>query len=816
MKITFPRFPSPLPQALLAALRRCAALWLAVAALAATARETLRLDTGWSFNLGDAPGAQAPGFDAAAWPTVSLPHDWSIALPIDHAAPAVGHGGFFANGTGWYRRVIAAPADWAGRRVEIEFEGVYGVTEVWLNGESLGRHVYGYTPFRVDLTARLKPGADNVLAVRVDNSAQPSARWYTGSGLYRPVWLQVTDPVHVVADSVTVTTTALEAARATVLFRAKVRNESSAPDKVAIETVLLDAEGRTVASFRKETTIAAGGVFAAESELTISRPEAWAPDSPSLYRAVTSVLQGRTPLDKTVTVFGVRTVRVSAERGFELNGHPVKLLGGNLHHDNGLLGAAAFDRAEERKVELLRAAGFNAVRTSHNPPSPAFLAACDRFGLLVMDEIFDGWEKSKTAQDYGRHFKEEWTGDVDAWVRRDRNHPSVVLWSTGNEMFERGNANGQRIAGELAGRIRALDPTRPVTAGVNGMGKGGEWTQLDPLFAAFDVAGYNYELAHHAADHARLPGRVILATESYQSEAFANWTVMRAAPYVIGDFVWSALDYLGEAGIGRVFRPDEPARKHWEADMFPWHAAYCGDIDLTGWRKPASHYRNIIWDRGEKLYAAVLQPVPGGGSWNVTPWSVPPALPGWTWAGHEGEPLTVEVYSRHDAVSLTLNGRVLGEKPTTAAEEFKAVFTVPYQAGELKVGGLRAGREIETVILQTAGEPAKLRLTADRTRLRAGGQDLAFVTVEAIDARGAWQPAATLPVTFTVEGAGSLAAAGTGDPTAMTPYTSATQSLYQGRALAVVRTGAAAGKIILTAKVPGFAPAKLILNSSTP
>jgi beta-galactosidase len=275
-----------------AAPRRAAALLLAAAALAASARESQRLDTGWSFNLGEAAGASAPGFDATAWRPVTLPHDWSVALPLDPAAPSSGHGGFFQNGVGWYRRVITAPAAWADRRVELEFEGIYGLAEVWLNGVALGRHVYGYTPLQLDLTARLKLGADNVLAVRVDHSAQPSARWYTGSGLYRPVWLHVTDPVHVVADSVTVTTTGLEAARATVLFQAKVRNESSAPSKVTVETVLLDAEGRAAASFRKETTIAAGAVYAAESELTIARPEAWAPDSPSLYRAVTLVLQG--------------------------------------------------------------------------------------------------------------------------------------------------------------------------------------------------------------------------------------------------------------------------------------------------------------------------------------------------------------------------------------------------------------------------------------------------------------------------------------------------------------------------------------------
>jgi beta-galactosidase len=391
-----------------------------------------------------------------------------------------------------------------------------------------------------------------------------------------------------------------------------------------------------------------------------------------------------------------------------------------------------------------------------------------------------------------------------------------VFWSTGNEMFERGNANGQRIARALAARIKALDPTRFVSAAVNGLGKPEDWPKLDPLFAAFDVAGYNYELARHTADHARVPARVMVATESYQNEAFANWRIVRDQPYVAGDFVWCALDYLGEAGIGRVYLPDEPAKKHWEGDMFPWHGAYSGDTDLTGWRKPVSYYRNLVWDRGEKLYAAVLAPTPDGRPWNVTPWSMPPALPGWTWLGAEGKPLTVEVYSRHEAVRLTLNGKVLGEKPTTEAEEFRATFTVPYAPGELRVSGLRGGKVVGSFVLKTATEPVALRLTTDRVKLRADGQDLAFVTVEALDKNGTWNPTATTAVNFTVTGAGTLAGAGTGDLTTMESYTAGAWHLFQGRALVVVRTTGQAGSITLTATAPGIATATAKLKSGQP
>ena len=782
----------------------------------ATAPNRMRLDTAWRFHLGDAPGAAQTGWADAGWSTVTVPHDWSIGLPITADAPAGGDGGFFPTGLGWYRRDLEVPADWTGRRVVIEFEGVYRKAEVWLNGHPVGGRSYGYNPFRCDLTPFLKPGAKNVLAVKVDNSAQPNSRWYTGSGIYRPVWLEVMDPVHVVRDSVFVTTPQVTARRATVRVEAAVRNETAVACDVQVDVRLRDAAGRSIGAARVKGTVAAGAEFVLNPELIVRRPALWSPESPALYRAEITVSRDGQPGDTSDTAFGVRTLSYTAARGFELNGQVVKLLGGNVHHDNGILGAVADDRAEERKVELLKEAGFNAARTSHNPPSRAFLEACDRLGLLGLDEAFDGWRMPKRVHDYGEDFDEWWARDIETWVRRDRNHPSVVMWSTGNEMFERTSESGRRIARELAAKIRELDPTRPVTAGVNGAGKNREWTELDPLFAAFEVAGYNYELTRQAVDHVRLPQRIMFASESYQSEAFANWAIMRDQPYVIGDFVWTALDYLGEAGIGRVFPPDEEAKKHWEADMYPWHAAYCGDIDLTGWRKPASHYRKIVWDGGEKLYAAVAVPPPGGKPWNVTPWSLPPLLPTWSWAGHEGESLTVEVYSRYDDVLLFLNDELVGEKPTGVAQEFKAVFHVPYAPGELRVVGRRAGVGHEEFVLESAGRAEAIRLTADRTHVRADGRDLAFVTVEAIDAAGRWQPHAAPRLTFAVEGPARLMAVGSGDPTAMESYVGSDVILYQGRALAVVRADPAGGAITVTASSPGLPDAVLTLTSAQP
>ncbi len=780
-------------------------------AAAAVAAERTRFDDGWRFHLGEVPGASEAAFDDSAWRRVELPHDWSIEGVVHHAEPSLGGGGFFPNGIGWYRRRFTAPAAWRGQHVTVEFEGVCANAEVWINGHSLGTQPYAYTSFRLDVTPFLNVGQANQIAVRVDDSPQPASRWYTGCGIYRHVWLEVAGPARIDPWSVVVATDQASAEAAQIQLSATLHDDAADPS-TWVEFRLLDPWGRTVGLARVPAP-GAPGEFKAEARVTLGRPELWSPGTPTLYRALVQVRCGDRILDTVTVPFGVRTVEVSAGRGLKLNGRPLRLIGGSVHHDNGPLGSAAFDRAEERRVELLKAAGFNAIRTSHNPPSPAFLAACDRLGMMVIDEAFDGWAKSKVAHDYGAFFHAWWQRDLDAMVRRDRNHPSIILWSIGNEVFERGTPDGFKIARELSDRVRALDSTRPVTAGINGLGKTGPWTQLDPLFASLDVAGYNYQLEQAAADHARLPNRVVLVTESYQSEAFRNWAILQQAPYVIGEFVWSALDYLGEAGIGRVYPPGGTVYKHWEADQYPWHGAECGEVDVTGWRKPASHYRAILWDRGERLYATVRVPSPDGRLWGVTPWAVPPTSPSWTWPGQEGRTLTVEVYSRYDAVRLYLNGRLIGERPTTQREEFRAAFEVPYSAGIVRAVGLRDRREVETFELATAGTPARLRATADGVALRADGQDLSFVTIEVTDRKGRLEPASDPAVAIGLRGPGIIAGIGSGDMTSLEPYFANPRKTFQGRSLVIIRSTHQSGLIELTVSAPGLQSARVVLHS---
>lgn len=763
-------------------------------------------NTDWSFARAD----EAPT-DSEAWHTVRVPHDWSAELAPEEDAPTVGHGGFAVTGIGWYEKRFEAPPAWRGRRVEVVFEGVYMDAEVWLNGVRLGGRRNGWLPWRVELGEALEWRGANVLRVRVNNGDQPNARWYTGSGLTRPVWLEVSDPVRIVPDSGVTTTRIQPDGRARVALGAEVENGAGQAVTAQVVWRLRGPDGGVVAVVQRAVQVAAGAVAVVPTTVEVAAPQLWSPEQPVLHTVeVTVTVNGRTTDRRTWTT-GLRTVEVSAKAGFLLNGRPLKLLGGNLHADNGPLGGVALARAEERKVELMKAAGYNAVRTAHNPPSRAFLEACDRLGLLVVNELYDDWLKKKTKQAYGRFLAEEWPGDVATWVRRDRRHPSVVMWSVGNEMFERANASGRELAAQLAAAVRRHDGTLPVSAGVNGVGEKQEWSVLDGLFATFEVAGYNYEVAAHAAsDHARLPERVMYASESYQYEAYTNWAIMQDAPYVIGDFVWSVMDYLGESGIGRVYPTGEEPRKHWEGSHWPWRGAYCGDLDLIGWRKPISYYRQIVWDRGERLYAAVEVPSPDGQPWQTTPWSLVPELPSWTWDGREGQALTVNVYSRWPRVRLELNGTVVAEMATGAAEEYKATTTVPYAPGELVAVGLdAAGNEQAKFVLRTSGQVAALRAVADRTVLRADGEDLAYVEIEAVDAAGIVRLDDTRVVRVSVEGPGTLAALGTGDPTALGVYTEPARALWQGRALVIVRTTEAAGPIRVRVSADGL-PDRLI------
>ena len=775
-------------------------------------RERLLFDNDWKFLLGDPGGAESPAFDAGSWRAVDLPHDWSIEGRIDPENPMGGSGGFFPSGVGWYRRSFAAPAAWNGRRVSVEFEGVYMNATVWINGHVLGMHPYGYTGFFHDLTPHLDFGATNVLAVRVDQSKQRNSRWYSGSGIYRHVWLNAAHPVHVAPWGVCVTTPEAGAARATVAIKARVANESGSKSAVTLQHVIYAPSGAAAGRSEKSAALEPGSSAEVAQEIVVESPKLWSPESPSLYRVVTRVLEDGKPVDEVSTACGIRSLAWSAEKGFLLNGEPVKMTGGCVHHDNGPLGAAAFDRAEERRVQILKESGFTAIRTSHNPPSTAFLDACDRLGMLVMDEAFDCWSKGKNPFDYNVAFHDWWQRDIDAMVLRDRNHPSVVIWSIGNEVPERGEPLGVEEAKKIADYLRSLDRTRPVTSALNMIP--GKWSDTDAFYSALDIGGYNYNLQIHADDHKRVPSRIMACTESFAHDMFDYWSMVAEFPYIVGDFIWTAIDYLGESGLGRWYYRDrgDNSREAYGAP-YPCHGADCGDIDICGNRRAMAHYRNVVWGRGEKLFLGVRQPVPEGTELHVTRWGAYPVYQSWTWPGMEGKPLEVEIYSRGDAVRLYLDDKAFGEKPTTRAEKFKANFTVPYAAGVLKAVAVQGGETIAESVLRTGGEATQVRLAADRTSLRADGHDLSFIAVEAVDAKGQPHPNADHQVSFAVKGPGTIAAVGNADLMSEEPYQGASRKLVHGKALVVVRAPRKAGAFTLTASAPGLKDATIRIVS---
>ncbi|HTP13826.1 MAG TPA: glycoside hydrolase family 2 TIM barrel-domain containing protein [Bacteroidota bacterium] len=769
-----------------------------------------RFDNDWKFRLGDSPTAGAKDVDDGGWRILDLPHDWSIEGNLNQKNPTGGGGGYFPAGIGWYRKTFTVPPAWKEKCVSIYFEGVYMNSEVFLNGKSLGIHPYGYTAFSYDLSSALDFKNENVVSVRVDNSRQPNCRWYSGSGIYRHVWLVVTDPVHVANWGVAVTTPEVAEHEATVQIRTRLKNETDLPQKIMFEVFLTGANSTGTGAEHVPVDLPARGEKEVGQNITVSNPLLWTPEVPHLCHATVRVLKDGRLLDATTTTFGIRSIRFSVDNGFQLNGTTVKINGGCVHHDNGCLGAAAFDRAEERRVELLKAAGFNAVRTSHNPPSEAFLDACDSLGMMVMDEAFDGWRESKTPYDYALYFDAWWRRDVEAMVLRDRNHPSIVCWSIGNEIIERKKPQAVETARMLASCVRLLDPTRPFTSAMTTWDK--EWEIFDTLFAVHDIGGYNYQLHRAPSDHKRVPARLIVQTESFPRDAFSNWKMVQGNGYIIGDFVWTALDYLGESGIGRWYYSGDVPGEHWERDLFPWHAAYCGDIDLTGWRKPISHYRDILYNGTEKLYLAVREPSAAPREIKETLWSVWPTWESWSWPGYEGKELQVEVYSRYPKVRLYLNAKLIGEQATAEEQQFKATLSVPYAPGELRAVGVVDSKEVESAILRTAGPAAKVRLVPDRTTISATGQDLSFVTVEVTDSAGTIDPNATNQLQFSVDGPGVIAGVGNADIKDLDSYVGTTRRAWHGRALAVVRGSRRAGTITLTVRSPGLSDAQTTIN----
>jgi beta-galactosidase len=800
---------------------------------------TTSFDVGWRFLKANPQGVQNPGFDDSGWRKLDLPHDWSIEdLPNQDGVNVIGpfskaslgkmYTGYMVGGTAWYRKSFIISKDDKDKIAYLQFDGVYMNSDVWINGKHVGNHLSGYTSFLYDITPYLNPaGQANIVAVQVKNE-QYNARWYSGSGIYRHTWLMLANQVHVAPlGGVYVTTPEATEKKANVEVVTNVKNTGSKNLPVSYTVRIIDPSGKEVGKSTMESSVPSGKSIELKQVVLVENPALWSIEKPNLYQAQVELAVNKKINDQVSTAFGIRNIKFDTTNGFTLNGKSIKLKGGCFHHDNGPLGAAAIDRAEERKMEILKKAGFNAVRTSHNTMSTALLDACDRLGMLVMDEIFDSWEISKIGgvykwfgtkgvnyiiEDYSKYFKENWRKDIQSTITRDRNHPSVIMWSIGNEISEASDTSGNRIGANLVNEVKKYDRTRPVTEGNVDAGAafGGRltWDQRAPHMALLDVVGYNYGYSRYIADHKKHPERIMFGSET-GTASFEDWKMVEDLPYVFSNFCWTAMDYMGESGIGipRYF-PDTTKFSAgmgaimlmYNPESWPVFNAFCGELDIIGNPKPASYLQRVIW-RESKVEMFVHRPIPA----HMKNIGRPDLLRCWTWPGHEGENLKVHVYSRSQLVKLELNGKVIGEQTIDDIKSVTAIFDVPYEAGTLIVRCYDNGVETASQTIKTFGKPAAIRLSADRSAIKADRNDLSYVMVEITDAEGNLiTNTDDINVNFEISGNGKIAGVGNGSFSDVSSCQQPRKKTWQGRCLVIVRPDVIPGKIVIKAKSEGL------------
>lgn len=760
--------------------------------------DIVNVNDGWKFALGEYNSdASLNDFDDRGWEEVDIPHDWSAVCDFDSLAPSGNDGGYLPAGTGWYRRSIDISD--VNRRYSLIFDGVYMDSEVFVNGHQAGGHPYGYTTFEVDITPYVVRG-QNIIAVKVDNSRQKNSRWYSGSGIYRNVRLASYANLHIKSGSLFISTKEIGSDVATVNVKFDVEDVRKSDGSVDVSLSVPGA-----CKDNHFTAKLVGGKVSVSRDIQINSPALWSPESPGLYEMKIVVTDGHERFVES-ECFGIRKFEYSAQDGLRLNGNPITLSGACVHHDNGMLGARSYRDAEYRKARLLKDAGFNAVRTSHNPPAPEFLDACDELGLIAIDEAFDGWKAQKTPYDYSIYFDRWALADIEAMVRRDRNHPSVMAWSIGNEIIERKSPEAVEIARTLGERCRNLDPTRPVTQALASWDS--DWEIFDPLAAVHEIAGYNYMIHKAEGDHQRVPERVIWQTESYPRDAFSNAMAVRNHSYIIGDFVWTGIDYLGESGIGRHYYTGDSEGEHYERNQWPWHGALCGDIDITGLRKPISYYRQMLNDTTKSyIYLAVREPDGYYGKIRETQWGTYPEYESWNWSGIEGDTVQVVVYSTYPSVQLFLNDKLVGEKSTTLDNRHMAVFDVPYAPGTIRA--VADGGKVMSDAIVTASEPAKIKLNVEKEveRLQAGS--LCYITATIVDADGNPVPTAGNMLRFNLLAGGKILATGSADMKDERGYQHHDRNAFRGRAQAVVLADSSDTPLTIEVSSPGLIPAKM-------
>lgn len=798
----------------------------------ASANVAMDINADWRFtkqNISSVNNVLSSSFDDTGWKKVNLPHDWSIQdiegtnSPFDKNSVDQYDTGYTQGGIGWYRKKISLDDSVKDQVAILEFGGVYMNSTVYINGKHVGGQHYGYTSFWLDITKHLNIGEENIIVVNVNNN-HLNSRWYSGSGIYRPVSLIFKPKLHIKHWGTAITTPKVDSKKAQVSITTELalvkpsRKPQEISNKESIELLaqLIDDTGRIVATKSNWLSKAEfiDGDAIVHYDFMISDPNLWSPEQPYLYTLQQVVKQAGKVLETTRTPLGIRALTFSAQQGVKINGQPLRLKGMNIHHGHYLLGAQAYKSAEVRKVKKILAAGYNAVRTAHNPPSKAFLAAADEFGLLVINEAFDAWNKHKWdhVNDYASHFSQDWQRDLTNFIKRDRNHPSVIMWSLGNEIPEQNEKLGAETAAMLKAFVLAIDSSREVTIGANTSGE-----IADPYLQHFAVVGYNYQEMNYLSDHERFPKRVMYGSETYSNKAFEYWQYVEKYPFIIGDFVWTGWDYLGEASIGWTGYAPE-----WKSlGSFPWTLAYSGELDALGFKRPSAYYRDVLWNTGHnQISAFVKSPTPSlqpsqNPTWYLD-WVQPDIHPSWTWPGAEGKLLEVEVYSARDSVELFLNGKSYGKKSTSRASEFKAKYQIPYTPGQLKAVGYHKGVAIDEWLLTTASSASTVKLVAEQKTINADGKDLVYISAELFDEHGNrvyhWHE--DIPLTFNVTGAGRLIALGNANPRSVESFTHHTRETFRGRVVAVIQSIAGEkGEITINATAKGLSTGATTINS---
>ncbi len=754
---------------------------------------------------------------------LTLPHDAMIGSPAHKESQNKGNTGFRDGGIYTYVKNLRVGQEAKGKVLMLKFEGVYMNAMVYVNGQIAGKNMFGYSSFYVPLNDLVNYGADNEIRVQVRNSGMTNSRWYSGSGIYRDVYLLESGLTHFVPEGVQVHCESADDGAAVLHISTELKNETPVPVPVVLESIIRDDSGVIAAKECTRLELSGQEGRTVSARVYVEDPKLWSDASPSLYTCESILKEGEEILDRQQETFGIRTLALDAKRGLQVNGKSVKLRGACVHHDSGLLGAATYEEFHIRQMKKLKEAGFNAVRSSHQPMAPAMLRACDQVGIYVMDELSDMWDRCKSDLDYGLYFREWWEKDLTAMIRKDYNHPSVVLYSIGNEIPEIGTSSGARTGQELARKIKSLDRTRFTTAGINGVFAAGDRVdeiladlsrqadadgetggnvndfmtvmdsrmdeivvhraiseRLEMACAALDVAGYNYMTARYEPDHEAYPNRVIVGSETYPPEIAKNWGIVKKTGHVIGDFTWTGWDYIGEAGVGI------PAYQWGEGGFsaqFPAQLAYCGDIDITGFRRPASYFRECVFGLRKEPYIAVQDPGRYGQALIKTPWVLSDAISSWTWEGCEGKPAIVEVYAPDGEVELFVNGTSAGRKRSGEEEGFRTLFETVYEPGTLTAVLYKDGVEAGRTGLCTANEDRKLILSMEE----AYGEELLFVNIELRDSAGTLVTGNDCTWKAEVSGGAVLVGIGSGNPKPSYNYVGDKADLWNGRAQMILK-----------------------------